>query len=368
MNETMAPRREADARAIAAEIKEITAGREKVAIMEICGTHTVSLFRTGVKSMLPDNLRLISGPGCPVCVTAQGYIDTACELAERAGVTICTYGDMVRVPGKTGSLAEARARGGRVQVVYSTRDALDFAEKHPEQTVVFLAVGFETTAPATALAVLEAKARGIDNFCLLAGHKLVIPAIMALLAGKDTPLDGFLCPGHVSVVIGSDAYRPVVAEHQKSCVVAGFEPRNMLTGLKRLAELVTRGEVGLDNVYSVAVQPQGNTEAQAALNEVFEPADATWRAMGVIPKSGLALREAYGRYDALRRFEGLDVDADYDAPGCRCGGVIQGKVEPADCPLFGKVCTPTKPVGPCMVSSEGTCAAWYKYADHGYSE
>ncbi|MBW2733811.1 MAG: hydrogenase formation protein HypD [Deltaproteobacteria bacterium] len=347
--------------ALAEEIHQQTTHMGSTRIMEVCGTHTVSLFRSGVKSMLPENVRLISGPGCPVCVTAQGYIDAASELCSKKGVTIATYGDMVRVPGRGGSLAEARARGGNVKVVYSARDAVEHASTHPEETVVFLAVGFETTAPATALAVLEAEARGLENFLILPGHKLVIPAMEALLAGEEVPLDGFLCPGHVSVIIGSEAYRPIVADHHRSCVVTGFEPKNMLQGLLRLLQILSGSEPELDNVYSVAVRPKGNTQALSIIERVFKLDDATWRAMGVIPKSGLALRETYARFDALKRFDGLDVNDDYDPPGCRCGEVIQGKVEPADCALFGASCTPMKPVGPCMVSSEGTCAAWYKY-------
>lgn len=329
-------------------------------IMEICGTHTVSLFRSGVKSLLPPSLRLVSGPGCPVCVTSQGYIDAACELAARPDVTICTYGDMVRVPGQTGSLEHRRARGAQVMIVYSARDAVRFAAEHPDRQVVFLAVGFETTAPATAAAVLEAHARGLNNFTVLLGHKLVIPAMAALLSSGDVPIDGFLCPGHVSIVIGAKAYQPIVDVHRRPCVVAGFEPENMLLGILHILEQIRSGEAKLENVYSVAVTHEGNLAAQRCLADIFEPGDTVWRAMGTIAESGLVLREPYRRYDALERF-GLSIGADYDPPGCRCGEVIQGKVDPAECKLFGAVCTPVKPVGPCMVSSEGTCAAWYKY-------
>lgn len=329
-------------------------------IMEICGTHTVSLFRSGVKSLLPGSVKMVSGPGCPVCVTSQGYIDAACDLAGRPDVTVCTYGDMVRVPGRTGSLETRRAGGASVLVVYSARDAVRFAEDHPDRQVVFLAVGFETTAPATAAAVLDAHAKGLRNFTVLLGHKLVIPAMATLLSSGDVPIDGFLCPGHVSIVIGAKAYQPIVDVYRRPCVVAGFEPENMLMGILHIAQQIQRGEARLENVYGVAVTHDGNTVAQAWLDRVFEPADTVWRAMGTIAESGLVLREPYARYDALNRF-GLTVGPDYDPPGCRCGKVIQGKVEPIECSLFGKVCTPTRPVGPCMVSSEGTCAAWYKY-------
>lgn len=332
----------------------------RLQIMEICGTHTVSLFRTGVKSLLPESLKLVSGPGCPVCVTSQGYIDAACELAGRPDVTICTYGDMVRVPGQTGSLERRRAAGANVIVVYSARDAVKFAEEHPDREVVFLAVGFETTAPGTAAAVLEADARDVKNFSVLLGHKLVIPAMSTLLAEGDVPIDGFLCPGHVSIVIGARAYQPIVDVHHRPCVVAGFEPENMLLGILRIAEQISRGEARLENVYRVAVTHEGNVVAQEWIDRVFTPGETVWRAMGTIAESGLVLREAYRRYDALERF-GLTVGPDYDPPGCRCGEVIQGKVQPNECSLFGTACTPVKPVGPCMVSSEGTCAAWYKY-------
>lgn len=340
-----------------------TAGRQvgrPLQLMEICGTHTVSLFRSGVKSMLPGSLRMVSGPGCPVCVTSQGYIDAACGLASRPEITICTYGDMVRVPGRIGSLEEKRADGSAVMVVYSARDAVRFAEQHPNRQVVFLAVGFETTAPATAAAVIEADQRKLDNFTVLMGHKLVIPAMATLLASGDVPIDGFLCPGHVSIVIGARAYQPVVDVYHKPCVVAGFEPQNMLEGIAHIVEQIARGEARLENVYGVAVTPDGNTVAMEWLARVFQPGDTVWRAMGTLADSGLVLREPYMRYDALARF-GLTMGPDCDPPGCRCGEVIQGKLDPVECTLFGATCTPVRPIGPCMVSSEGTCAAWYKY-------
>ncbi len=333
-----------------------------IALMEVCGTHTVSLLRSGIRSLLPDNLRLISGPGCPVCVTAQGYIDAALELAARPEITLCTFGDMVRVPGRRDSLAEARAAGARVVVVYGAKDAVAYATAHPDEEVVFLGIGFETTAPGTALAVLEAEATDLANFSVLVAHKLVIPAMRALLSGEErVPLDGFLCPGHVSVIIGSEAYRPLVDRFGVACVVAGFEPANMLAGLGELAELAADCRSGLANVYGAAVSPEGRPEALAYLDRVFAPGDAVWRALGTIPASGLVLRPAYARYDASQRY-GVDIDTDYEVAGCRCGEVIQGRLDPPACPLFRTACTPRSPVGPCMVSSEGTCAAWYKYA------
>lgn len=334
-----------------------------MSVMEVCGTHTVALFRTGIKAFLPESFRLVSGPGCPVCVTAQGYIDAALELCARGDVTVGTYGDMLKVPGRHGSLESQRADGAKVLVCYSVRDALRHAQEHPHEQVVFLAVGFETTAPATAAVVLEAERLGVANFSLLLGHKLVMPAVEALLAAGDVPLDGFLLPGHVSVIIGSEAYEPVATRFGKAGVVTGFEPAQMLRGLLRLAELVATRRAAIENVYQVAVGSAGNRVAQGLLERVLRPADAEWRALGTIPLSGLALREPWARYDAAARYQ-LSFGTDYDPPGCRCGEVIQGKALPQDCPHFTKGCTPRRPIGPCMVSSEGTCAAWFKYGRH----
>lgn len=331
-----------------------------VRLMEVCGTHTVAFFRSGVKGRLPENLRMLSGPGCPVCVTAQGYVDAACDLSMRPGVTVCTFGDMVRVPGRKGSLAECRGRGARVRVVYSARDALKHAGENPTEEVVFLGVGFETTAPGAAAVAQEARRHGVRNFSILNGHKRVVPAMLILLGMEGTVIDGFLCPGHVSIVLGANAYLPVVERFRKPCVVAGFEPQQLVEGVLRLTRQVAAGEAKLENVYGAAVTPPGNPQAQAVLDEVFEPGPAVWRAMGTLPDSGLNFKPEWREFDAAARF-GLDVSEDTEMPGCRCGQVLQGRLEPPQCPLFGKVCTPVAPVGPCMVSSEGSCAAWYKY-------
>ena len=349
---------------VVGQIRDVCEGLERVQIMEVCGTHTVSLFRTGVKSMLPESLKLVSGPGCPVCVTSQGYLDAACELAARPDLTICTYGDMVRVPGSSGSLADLRGQGAKIAVVYSARDALKYAREHPDRKTVFLAVGFETTTPPTAATVLEAAAMGIENFFVLPGHKLVIPAMQALLSAGEVPIDGFLCPGHVSIIIGADAYRPIAEEHGKPCVVTGFEPRGMLEGILKILQQVAAGESKVENAYGVAVTADGNANARRMIDEVFTPGPAVWRAMGTIPDSGLDLRPEYKRFDAFDEL-GVEHGPDVCPPGCLCGDVIQGKVSPAECALFGEACTPVKPVGPCMVSSEGTCAAWYKYGRRG---
>jgi len=331
-----------------------------VHFMEVCGTHTVNAFRCGLHSLMPPNVTLLSGPGCPVCVTAQGEIDLFIELAFRPGVTLCTYGDMIRVTGSSGSLETARSRGADVRVVYSPMDALALAASEPRRQVVFAAVGFETTTPATAIVVQQARRLRLDNFSALASHKRIIPAMRALLDGGQVNVDGFLCPGHVSVVIGSDAYRPIVEQYGLSCVVAGFEDVQIAAALARLTELARDGVARLENQYPQAVTPEGNRRAAAAIDEVFEPCDARWRGLGMLPHSGLAIRTKYERFDARRRFELAEPDRP-EPPGCRCGEVITGRCTPAECALFAKVCTPVNAIGPCMVSSEGTCQAWFKY-------
>jgi len=331
-----------------------------VRFMEVCGTHTVSAFRCGLHSVMPENVTLLSGPGCPVCVTAQGEIDLLIDLALRGDVTLCTYGDMMRVTGSSGSLEKARGRGADVRVVYSPMDALALAAARPDRQVVFAAVGFETTAPGTAITVLEARRRGIGNFSVLASHKLVMPAMLALLESGRINVQGFLCPGHVSVITGSEVYRPIVERYGLPCVVAGFEPLQMALGLALLAEMVRDGRPALENVYRQAVSADGNRRAQQVLREVFEPADTTWRGLGTVPASALVLREEFAPFDARRRFHLLQRHVP-EPPGCRCGEVIMGVCTPAQCRLFATVCNPTNPVGPCMVSSEGTCQAWFKY-------
>ena len=331
-----------------------------VQIMEVCGTHTVSVFRSGIRALLPAELTLVSGPGCPVCVTAQRHIDAAIQLARLDNVIVATYGDMVRVPGQLGSLERQRACGGDVRVVNSALAALRLAENHPDKQVTFIAVGFETTAPSTAATIIEADRRGLNNFTVLAAHKLVVPAMLALLEDQDAALDGFLCPGHVSVIIGSDAYRPVVERHQVPCVVAGFEPAGILLGLTSLLRQIERGQACLENAYQTAVNRSGNLIAQRLMQQVFAVADVPWRALGVIPHSGLELRPAYRPFDAMERF-GIEIGEDVDHPGCRCGEVIKGKITPHQCGLFAAACSPQNPLGPCMVSSEGTCSAWFKY-------
>ncbi|MHC4427218.1 MAG: hydrogenase formation protein HypD [Planctomycetota bacterium] len=331
-----------------------------VALMEVCGTHTVNACRSGVHSLMPAGVNLVSGPGCPVCVTAQRYIDALIELGRRPDVTLLTYGDMVRVAGAGGSLELARSEGADVRVVTSTLEGIEMAKREPHRQMVFAAVGFETTAPASAAAVLQARRDGVANFTILPCHKLVVPAMRTLLADPEVRIDGFLCPGHVSVIIGAAAYRPIVEAFGKPCVVSGFEALQIMEGILHLVRQCNRGEARLENLYPQVVTDEGNQRAQALIDEVFVPGDSAWRALGVMPESGLDLRPEFAEFDAFERY-GLTLGEDHDPPGCRCGEVISGKCEPVDCKLFGSICTPIYPVGPCMVSSEGTCQAWFKY-------
>jgi hydrogenase expression/formation protein HypD len=342
---------------------QAVAGSSPIALMEICGTHTVAIRRTGLRSLLPKRVRLVSGPGCPVCVTSQGTVDALVDLAGKPGVTVATFGDMIRVPGTRWSLERRKASGGSVAIVYSVLDALDLARKRPEQQVVFAAVGFETTAPGTAVALQMAKAEGLKNFSILCSHKWVVPAMDALLAGGEVRIDGFICPGHVSVVIGSRAYEPVVARYRRPCVVAGFTAEQVLRGVAAILMQLARGEARVENVYAEAVRPEGNLQAMSIIRQVFEPVTVTWRGLGAIPESGMGLRPEYAAFDAAKRL-GVPwppAEEGTGEHGCRCGDVIRGAIEPHDCPLFSKVCTPAHPVGPCMVSREGSCQAEYKY-------
>ena len=338
--------------------------------MEVCGTHTVSLFRSGVISVLPTNITHLSGPGCPVCVTHDSEIAAAVKLAERDDVHIATFGDLMRVPGPKGtSLKKAKAEGARVDIVYSPLECLDIADADKNTKVVFLGVGFETTSPAVAATVLEAKRRGIKNFLVLNCHKLVPPALHALLAspptssrlkGEQLGIDGFLLPGHVSTILGVDAYDFIATQYHKPAVVAGFEPADLLQALALLLEMQLDGRPGVKNEYIRAVNQQGNPRAREILFEVFETSDARWRGIGDIPKSGLAFRPEFQMFDAGSQL-GIRFEDAPSIPGCMCGEALAGLIQPPECPLFGKFCTPQNPVGPCMVSTEGSCAAYYNY-------
>ncbi|MBN1805183.1 MAG: hydrogenase formation protein HypD [Sedimentisphaerales bacterium] len=333
--------------------------KRQINIMEVCGTHTVSIFRNGIRSTLPKQMKLLSGPGCPVCVTDRSYIDIVLQLADRDDCLIATYGDMIRVPGKNSSLERKQSKAN-IKVVLSSEDALQLAKDNPEKTVVFIAVGFETTAPATAVVVKEAAEQKVDNFCILSGHKLVIPAMRALLSAKNDKIDAFLCPGHVSVIIGYGAFAEIVEDFSRPCVVAGFEPLQIMEGLGEICRQLTIGKPELRSMYGAVVTEEGNIAAQKIVAECFDAVDGYWRGLGKIEKSTLKLKEKYGRFDAFEQFN-MNEEPSEEKTGCRCGEVLCGLIEPTECGLFGKQCTPLEPIGPCMVSSEGTCAAWYKY-------
>ena len=330
-------------------------------IMEVCGTHTMSIFRHGIRSLLPEGLTLLSGPGCPVCVTPASHIDAFVAAARFPQVTIATFGDLIRVPGSEGSLANARAAGARVEIVYSPMDALTLAEQEPERLIVFPAIGFETTAPTIAATILQAGRLGIANFLIIAANKTMPQALEALLADPELAVDGLLCPGHVSAVIGAEAYRPLAEKYHLGCAVAGFEPADILAGLLSLIRQSNANMPTVDNGYTRAVSASGNTKAQGLINEVFAPADSEWRGLGTIRDSGLVLRAPYQRFDGLRHL-GISLQATKEPKGCRCGDILKGRLLPPDCPLYGAACTPLQPVGPCMVSAEGTCAAFYRYS------
>jgi hydrogenase expression/formation protein HypD len=334
------------------------AGRQ-INIMEVCGTHTVAIFRNGIRATLPKGIKLLSGPGCPVCVTDQSYIDVILQLAERDDCLIATYGDMIRVPGK-GSSLETKKSAGNVRIVLSSEDALQLAKDNPGKTVVFVAVGFETTAPATAVVIKQAAGEHVDNFCVLSNHKLVVPAMRALLGEKNNRIDAFLCPGHVSVIIGYAAFREIVEQFRRPCVVAGFEPMQIIEGLAEICRQLIERKPEAKSIYTAVVTEQGNLLAQGVIAECFEPADGYWRGLGKIEKSTLKLKESFSKFDAMKRFGITETPAE-ESTGCRCGEVLCGLIDPSDCELFGKTCEPQNPVGPCMVSSEGACAAWFKY-------
>lgn len=325
-------------------------------LMEVCGTHTHEIFRLGLRALLPEQVELISGPGCPVCVTPVGYIDEARALCLTHRVTVCTFGDLVRVPGSEGSLASARAEGGRVRVVYSPLDAVAYAKEHPAEEVVFLSVGFETTTPAACLAVEAAAREGVGNFSLLTANKTMPGAYRAL---KDS-VDVYLYPGHVNAITGTALCESLVAEGI-SGVVAGFTAQELLTALAVALRRGGEGKPFFVNAYPRVVTREGNPKAQALMERLLEPCDAEWRGLGVIPASGVRLRAEYAAYDARRRFS-LPPMEGRGNPACRCGEILQGKRRPPECPLFGRVCTPQHPVGACMVSGEGACSAYYQYS------
>lgn len=351
-------RNEAYAKSLVKSIQNIT--DKKINIMEVCGSHTMAIFKYGIRDILPSNIKLISGPGCPVCVTPQSYIDTALDLSLLKGVIITTFGDMIRVPGKKTSLMKRKAEGADIRIVYSPMDAMTLAQGNPKKKVVFLSVGFETTAPMTAITVLEAEKQKVNNLFFLTAHKLVPPVMGALMEDKEVNIDGFLLPGHVSTVIGKNFYEFLSLEYNIPGVITGFEPLDLLQGLNKLINMVDSKNFRIINDYKRAVKDSGNKKAIEYLNKVFDISDSTWRGIGSVSNSGYILNKEYENYDAIKHFN-INY-REYDGcPGCRCGEILKGKITPYECPLFKKTCAPENPVGSCMVSSEGTCAAYYRY-------
>ncbi len=344
---------------IASEISEI-AGDLDITLMEVCGTHTMSIYRYGIKKMLPKNIRLLSGPGCPVCVTDDDYIDKVIELSSKNDVIITTFGDMMRVPGTESNLDKQKANGHNIKIVYSVIDALKIAKENPEMKVIFLGVGFETTVPTIASAVMRADNEDIKNFLVMSANKLIPPAMEVIVKGKKVGVDGFICPAHVSTIIGAQPYKFLSEQYNIPCVIAGFEATDILQSIYLLVKQLIEKRSEVEIQYTRAVKAEGNRKAIAVIDRVFENDDAQWRGIGVIQKSGLKIKEEFKDFDAenLFRFEYKPVKKN---KGCICGSVLQGINTPDECKLFRKVCTPESPVGPCMVSSEGTCAAYYKY-------
>ncbi|MCK4850560.1 MAG: hydrogenase formation protein HypD [Phycisphaerae bacterium] len=329
-------------------------------LMEVCGTHTVAIYRFGLRQLLPANIELLSGPGCPVCVTDLAYIDKAIALARRNDVLLVTFGDLMKVPSSTSSLLKEKAQGRRIKIVYSPLEALAVAKDNPSKKVVFLAVGFETTIPAVLASMLQADADGLENLFLLTAHKLVTPAMKALLQDGSARIDGFICPGHVSTIIGSKAYEFLAHDYHIPCVVAGFEPTDVLQSVLMLLAQLRDSRCQVENQYHRAVRGQGNTKALALIDKHCQAIDDHWRGIGLIRASGLRLRDEFSRWDITSVLE-INPEPLREKPGCICGQILQGLARPADCKLFAKICTPEDPVGACMVSGEGSCAAAYKH-------
>ena len=334
--------------------------RAKIKLMEVCGTHTMAIARFGIKKLLPEGVELISGPGCPVCVTSETDIDRAIEICRMNDVIMTTFGDMMRVPGANGSLSEMKAKGHDVRVVYSPLDALSIAKENPKKKVVFMGIGFETTSPTIAATVLRAKEEKIRNFFVLANFKLVFPALQVISESKKLNIDGFICPGHVSVITGSAPYGKIASRYKKPCVIMGFEASDIIKGIKSLIKQIKSHESKVEVEYKRAVNKRGNKTAQNVLGTVFKIEDTEWRGLGVIPKSGLKFKDKFKNFDAEKEFK-IKTKKHKKIHGCICGEVLQGLKAPRECKLLGTACTPSRPIGPCMVSSEGSCAAYYKY-------
>lgn len=341
------------------KISRLAEGKRKLRFMEVCGTHTVAIFRSGIRQILPDNVELVSGPGCPVCVTNDDYIDKAIAYAKKNFI-IATFGDMLKVPGSRSSLAAAKAEGADIRIIYSPLDCIKLAQENRDRKIIFLAVGFETTAPTAAATVLAAKAQGIKNLFMLSAQKLVPPALRFLLGDSSVNVDGFLLPGHVAVVIGADAFNFLSEEFQIPSAIGGFEAEEILIALTSLLEQIDGNRAEVTNNYRAVVKAEGNVAAQKILSQVYEVKDVEWRGMGMIKNSGLKMRKEFSAFD-IEQVEPVMIERVEKKSACRCGEVLRGVINPTECPLFGKACKPLHAVGSCMVSVEGVCAAWFKY-------
>jgi len=333
--------------------------RKPVRIMEVCGGHTMAIHRFGIPSLLPGTIELLSGPGCPVCVTSRTFIDTAIAMCRQPGVIITSYGDLIRVPGSFSSLEREKAAGADVRVIYSTLDALEIARNNPDRRIVFPGIGFETTTPSSAVALQEAKRQKISNFYLLSSHKTMPLAMMALI-DAGIRIDGYIGPGHVSAVAGAGMYAPLLSKYPLSIVISGFEPVDLLQSILMIVQQAENNEPKLEIQYKRVVTPEGNLKARAIVDQVFEPCDDWWRGLGIIPGSGMGIRREFAAFDAIRQIT-VEVKPALEPSGCICGEVLKGIKKPLECRLFGKGCTPENPIGACMVSNEGACQAYYRY-------
>ncbi len=329
--------------------------------MEVCGGHTMSIHKFGIPSLLPKTIKLLSGPGCPVCVTSRYFIDDAVECSRTDGVILTTLGDLIRVPGTETSLYREKSAGCDIRIVYSVLEAIQIAKDNKDKKIVFPGIGFETTAPLSAAAILQAQEAELNNFFILSAHK-VMPPVMKALITEGVKIDGYICPGHVSVITGINIYKPIVDNFGLGCVVSGFEPLDILQSIFMLVNQIETGQPALENQYSRAVKTEGNKKAQEIMYKVFEPVDDWWRGIGTIPMSGLSLRTEFKSFDARQIFKPVKRTESEKEKGCICGDILKGVKTPADCPLFNNICTPVDPVGACMVSGEGSCATWYRYA------
>ncbi len=351
-------------KAVLDELRRLTGlvGRP-LKLMEVCGTHTVAIFRHGIRDIIPGDVRLLSGPGCPVCVTSIKDVDAAVAMAGLSGVILATFGDMMRVPGGERSLNEARSEGADVRIFYSPMDALKLATREKDKEVVFFATGFETTSPLIAATVEEADRAGVTNFSIYSAHKLVPPALKALLDSSDVMVDGFILPGHVSTIIGRGPYEFIARDYRKPGVITGFDAEDIVNGIFMLVRQISQQISEIEIQYTKVVREEGNPRAVSVIRRYFEPCDAYWRGIGPIPGSGLRLREEFEKFDAMKKIK-PNVPDNPEPQACSCGDILRGVKTPPECPLFGSACTPENPVGACMVSTEGSCAAYYKYGSY----